>query len=67
MVSIFAMEIAEQDFLSSATIVSAALVMPLFAMVSVIAAGLVVATVLLASPFVMMLGVPWLLFGDVVD
>ena len=65
MAFIFAMEIAKRDFLSSAPIVSSTLMMPLFAVVPVIAARLV-ATFSLASPFVMMPGVTWLFFGDIV-
>ena len=47
---IFAMEIAEPDFLSSAPIVSSALAVPLFAVVSVIVIGLVIVTVLHFTP-----------------
>jgi len=66
MAFIFAMEIAKRDFLSSAPIVSSTLMMPLFAVVPVIAARLV-ATFSLASPFAVMSGVMWLLYGDIVD
>ena len=62
----FAMEIAKRDFLSSAPIVSSTLVVLIFAVVLVIAARLVVTTVSLASPFVMMPGVMWHFFGDIV-
>ena len=66
MAFIFAMEIAKRDFLSSAPIVSSTLVVLIFAVVLVIAARLVVTTVSLASPFVMMPGVTWHFFGDIV-
>jgi len=63
---VFAMEITEWYFLSSAAIVSSAFVVSPFAKVTIIAAGSFIMTVPLAFPPVMVSGVSRFFFGNVV-
>jgi hypothetical protein len=67
MAFVFAMEITEWNFLSSAPFFSSALQMAVFVMVPVFAARPVIAMVSLTPAFAVVPRISWLLFGDVVD
>ena len=66
MAFVLAMEITKRGLLSSATVVSSILLVSLFAMVTIIAAGSFIMTVPLAFPPVMVSGVSRFFFGNVV-
>jgi hypothetical protein len=66
MAFLLAMEITKKDFLSSSSIVSSALLVSLFAMVTIIAAGPFLVVVPLAFPPVMVFGLSGFFFGNVV-
>ena len=63
---VLAMEITKRGLLSSATVVSSILLVSLFAMVTIIAAGPFLMAVPLAFPPVMVFGLSGFFFGNVV-